>query len=104
MPVSRPRPSVRNATIAAAAAVIVALYAAGAFSAAPLPGDDPGWRQFVTPAIEGSQRIGQRFRMNGDGLNAVEFRPARVGSVGGRVRIELQTWDGVIATPIRRVY
>ena len=89
--------------IGAVAVVILALYAAGALSAPPLPGDDRGWRRFVTPPVEGSTRIGQRFRMNADGLTAVEFRTAALGGVGGRIRIELQTWNGVTATPIRSV-
>ena len=83
------------------ALVLLALYAAGAFSPPPLPGDRLGWRRFQTPELEGRQRIGQRFRMNADGLAAIDVHPVAVGDVHGRIRLELQTWNGVVGTTIR---
>jgi hypothetical protein len=92
----------RAAAIAGAAAVLLALYAAGAFSPPPLPGDRLGWRRFHTPELAGRQRMGQRFRMNADGLAAIDIYPVAVGEVQGRIRLELQTWNGVVGTTIRR--
>ncbi len=101
MPRKHRRPSARTGAIVAAAAVLLALYAAGTFSAPPLPGDQLGWRRFRTPALEGELRLGERFRMNGDGLTAIEIRAVATGDIQGRIRLELQRWNGVAGTVIR---
>jgi hypothetical protein len=45
------------------------------------PGNHARLRRFTTPEISRETTLGQRFRMNRDGLNGIEFHPAAAGSL-----------------------
>lgn len=67
-----------------------------------LPGDDLGLRRFQTPPLGQDLRIGQTFRMTGDGLEAIELFPAAVGqAVSGDVLFELYEIRNGEPIPVR---
>ena len=67
----------------------------------PRSGNGLGLRRFATPGVSDGWQIGQGFRMNADGLTAVEVRTTAVGLVRGRVRFELRLDDDPARPAIR---
>jgi hypothetical protein len=53
-------------------------------------GDSLGMRRFLTPEITQTLQVGQRFRMDSDGLSAIEISPAAVDRVAGRFRLTVR--------------
>jgi hypothetical protein len=53
-------------------------------------GDTLGLRRFVTAQITPELEVGQRFRMDADGLNGFEFRPLAVAPVSGSFGLTLR--------------
>lgn len=54
------------------------------------PGNGAFLRRFTTPEIRREYTFAQRFRMNRDGLNAIEFHPTSAGSLAsGEIRFAL---------------
>jgi hypothetical protein len=53
-------------------------------------GDSLGLRRSVTPEINEQWHVGQRFRMNLNGLSGVEILPTKVGDVSGMYRLSLR--------------
>jgi hypothetical protein len=86
----------------AAAAVLVLVASAVAIAVArDLPGDSLGVRRFLTPEITGSTRVGQSFTMTSSGLHAIAIHPDVVGSLRGKVRVELSAFKDGRAMLIR---
>ncbi len=56
-------------------------------------GDELGVRRFQTLEVGAAYRIAQRFRMNADGLTAIEIRPSVIAPVHGRFRLLLRDRD-----------
>ena len=52
--------------------------------------DRLGLRRFSTPEVTPKVQVGQRFRMDANGLNGFEFRARAVAPVGGRFQLTLR--------------
>jgi hypothetical protein len=65
--------------------------------------DGLGIRRFVTPEIGPDWRVAELFRMNTGGLRAITIRPAVVGNLEGRVRLELRPVTPYAARVFRSV-
>jgi hypothetical protein len=86
----------RRLTMALPLAAVVGLpilYSAGAFAPRQPAGDSLGSRRFRTPEITAATRIGERFTMNASGLLAIRVHAVAVGTVAGRVRVELRSLE-----------
>ena len=69
--------------------VLLVCAAAGLFDDR-LPSRPLLFNRFQTPEISGTRRIEQRFFINKPDLHTVVIRPAAVGPVTGKVRVELR--------------
>lgn len=67
--------SIRAVWITLGVTTILALL----LPSARVPADGLGIRRFQTPPVSASVRFSQTFEMTADGLEAIEFRPARTG-------------------------
>jgi hypothetical protein len=53
-------------------------------------GDSLGIRRILTPEVGARWHVGQRFKMNAHGLDAIEIRTVPIGEVAGRYRLTLR--------------